>query len=235
MSAASAGQDHDRNVPKGVRVHMLFEFSLQLIRKWSPDGHGGHLRACPDPGVDGWSAWSGPKCSQGSRGSGAFVIFALSKLKIATCVRVCKWRFCLILWCANGDFLPLRCACNLFRSENVAGTPICTTNFTTISGLVCLQPKPVQYARKSFGFSLAPRPRNICFPLRYNKNDKQILISSLCTLLRIVNVLRATQFLPNNGRIDVLTQLSLEFLPHIGQFDQSTMFLGCYEMFCKLL
>ena len=28
MSAASAGQDHDQNVPKGVRVQVFFEFSL---------------------------------------------------------------------------------------------------------------------------------------------------------------------------------------------------------------
>ena len=51
VSAASAGQDHDQNVPKGVRVQMLFEFLLYLIRKWFPDGHGGHLWACPDPGL----------------------------------------------------------------------------------------------------------------------------------------------------------------------------------------
>ena len=28
MSAALAGQDHDPNVPKGVRVQVFFEFSL---------------------------------------------------------------------------------------------------------------------------------------------------------------------------------------------------------------
>ena len=42
MSEALAGQDHDQNVPKGVRVQLLFEFSLYLIRKWFPDGHGAH-------------------------------------------------------------------------------------------------------------------------------------------------------------------------------------------------
>ena len=44
MSAASAGHhDHAQNVPKGVRVQLLFEFLLYLIRKWSPDGHGAHV------------------------------------------------------------------------------------------------------------------------------------------------------------------------------------------------
>ena len=52
MLAASAGHhDHAQNVPKGVRVQLLFEFSLYLIRKWFPDAHGAH------PGVGGvdWS------------------------------------------------------------------------------------------------------------------------------------------------------------------------------------
>ena len=46
MLAASAGHhDHAQNVPKGVRVQLLFEFLFYLIRKWSPDGHGanGHV------------------------------------------------------------------------------------------------------------------------------------------------------------------------------------------------
>ena len=47
VSAASAGQDHDPIVPKDPGVQLLFEFSLYLIRKWSPDGHGAH------PGVGG--------------------------------------------------------------------------------------------------------------------------------------------------------------------------------------
>ena len=41
------GLDHGQNVPKGVRGQVLFEFSLYLIRKWLPDGHGAH------PGVGG--------------------------------------------------------------------------------------------------------------------------------------------------------------------------------------
>ena len=52
--AASAGPDHDQNVPKGVRVKLLFEFSLYLIRKWSPDAHGAH------PDVGGGVGGSGP-------------------------------------------------------------------------------------------------------------------------------------------------------------------------------
>ena len=51
VSAASAGRDHDQNVPKGVRVQVLFEFLLYLIRKWFPDGHGAH----PDVGGVGGS------------------------------------------------------------------------------------------------------------------------------------------------------------------------------------
>ena len=47
VSAASAGPDHDQNVSKGVRVRVLFEFLLYLIRKWFPDAHGAH------PGVGG--------------------------------------------------------------------------------------------------------------------------------------------------------------------------------------
>ena len=67
MSAKSAGQDHDPNVLKGVRVQVLFEFLLYLIRKWFPDAYGAH------PGVGGVSR-SGPcfKCSQGCKGSGVF-------------------------------------------------------------------------------------------------------------------------------------------------------------------
>ena len=42
VSAASAGRDHDQNVPKGPGVQLLFEFLLYLIRKWSPEGHGAH-------------------------------------------------------------------------------------------------------------------------------------------------------------------------------------------------
>ena len=54
-AAASAGPDHDQNVPKGVRVQVLFEFLLYLIRKWFPDGHGAH----PDVGgVGGSGPWS---------------------------------------------------------------------------------------------------------------------------------------------------------------------------------
>ena len=34
--------DHGQNVPKGPGVQLLFEFSLYLIRKWFPDGHGAH-------------------------------------------------------------------------------------------------------------------------------------------------------------------------------------------------
>ena len=49
MSEALAGQD--QNVPKGVRVQLHFEFSLYLIRKWFPDGHGAH----PDVGGVGGS------------------------------------------------------------------------------------------------------------------------------------------------------------------------------------
>ena len=45
--AASAGPDHDQIVSKGVRVRVLFEFLLYLIRKWFPDAHGAH------PGVGG--------------------------------------------------------------------------------------------------------------------------------------------------------------------------------------
>ena len=45
--AASAGPDHGQDVPKGVWVWVLFEFSLYLIRKWFPDAHGAH------PGVGG--------------------------------------------------------------------------------------------------------------------------------------------------------------------------------------
>ena len=52
MLAASAGHhDHAQNVPKGVRVQLLFEFSLYLIRKWFPDAHGAH----PDVGGVDWS------------------------------------------------------------------------------------------------------------------------------------------------------------------------------------
>ena len=47
VSAASAGPNHDPNVPKGVMGRVLFEFSFYLIRKWFPDGHGAH------PGVGG--------------------------------------------------------------------------------------------------------------------------------------------------------------------------------------
>ena len=51
MSAESAGQDHDPNVPKGVKVQVFFEFSLYLIRKWFPDIQGAH----PDVGQVGGS------------------------------------------------------------------------------------------------------------------------------------------------------------------------------------
>ena len=43
VSAASAGRDHDQDVPKGVRIQVFFEFLLYLIRKWFPDDHGAHL------------------------------------------------------------------------------------------------------------------------------------------------------------------------------------------------
>ena len=52
VSAASVGLNHDQNVPKGVRGRVLFEFSLYLIRKWFPDGHGAH----PGVGSGGGSA-----------------------------------------------------------------------------------------------------------------------------------------------------------------------------------
>ena len=42
MSAMWADLDHDQNVPKNVRVQVLFEFSLYLDRKLSPEGHGTH-------------------------------------------------------------------------------------------------------------------------------------------------------------------------------------------------
>ena len=65
--AAGAGQDHDQNVPKGVRAQLLFEFLLYLIRKWSPEGHGAH----PDVGGVGWSGpWS--ERSQECKGSAPF-------------------------------------------------------------------------------------------------------------------------------------------------------------------
>ena len=51
MSAASAGQDYDANVPKGARIQVIFEFLLYLIRKWFPDAHGAH----PDVGGVGRS------------------------------------------------------------------------------------------------------------------------------------------------------------------------------------
>ena len=41
-AAASAGPDHDQNVPRGVRIQVHFEFLLYLIRKWFPDGLGAH-------------------------------------------------------------------------------------------------------------------------------------------------------------------------------------------------
>ena len=54
VSAALAGHhDHGQNLPKGPAVQLLFEFSLYLIRKWFPDGHGAH------PGVGGVGG-SGP-------------------------------------------------------------------------------------------------------------------------------------------------------------------------------
>ena len=34
------GSDDDQYVRKGVRVQLLFEFLLYLIRKWFPDDHG---------------------------------------------------------------------------------------------------------------------------------------------------------------------------------------------------
>ena len=46
MLAATAGLDHDQNVPKGIWVWVHFEFFLYLIRKWFPDGLGAH----PDVG-----------------------------------------------------------------------------------------------------------------------------------------------------------------------------------------
>ena len=45
-AAASTGLDHDQDVPKRLRVRVHFEFLLNLIRKWVPDGHGAH----PDVG-----------------------------------------------------------------------------------------------------------------------------------------------------------------------------------------
>ena len=83
VSAASAGQDHDQNDPMGVRLWVLFEFLLYLIRKWSPDAHGVHQGV---GGIGGSRPWS--KCSHGWKGLCAFWIFTLSYQKV---VPRCSW------------------------------------------------------------------------------------------------------------------------------------------------